>query len=187
MRFLTASIALLICTALAPAAYDWRIPPNGDNEIALVQDGVQVGSYSYNGDYFRYYDRATDSWGKKTTPPVAPPKHQEVKDRAPATGALQEVNAVRARSGLPPYVEDPSLTAAAQRAATYRANLLIEGHTANDFAFLAGSWASAAGCAAWPPHMGWGSCCTYDAGPRYAGAGWAAGRDGRRYMHLFIR
>src|SRR5438874_293 len=30
------------------------------------------------------------------------------------------------------------------------------------------------------------SGCVYD-GYTYAGAAWAAGRDGRRYMHLFVR
>jgi hypothetical protein len=103
------------------------------------------------------------------------------------TGALAEVNATRAARGLPPYVEDPGLTAAAQGAADFRAAHLIAGHTANDFAYVpSGSSASAAGCAAWEPSMGWGSCCTYEQWT-YAGAAWSLGSDGRRYMHLFVR
>lgn len=103
------------------------------------------------------------------------------------SSALDEVNAARARRGLPPYVEDAALTAAAEGAAAFRAAHLIAGHTANDFAFLpAGATATAAGCAAWEPGLGWGSCCTYDS-HRYAGAAWKTGRDGKRYMHLFVR
>ena len=101
--------------------------------------------------------------------------------------ALEEVNARRARRGLPPFVEDPLLTQAAEAAAEYRAARLMEGHTSNDFAFLpTGAHAAAAGCAAWQPSWGWGSCCSEDRAT-YAGAGWRMGRDGRRYMHLFVR
>jgi hypothetical protein len=101
--------------------------------------------------------------------------------------ALDEVNAARARRGLLSYTEDPALTTAAKGAAEYRAANRIAGHTANDFAFLpAGATASAAGCAAWEPSWGWGSCCTYES-YRYAGAAWKTGADGRRYMHLFVR
>jgi hypothetical protein len=106
----------------------------------------------------------------------------------PGSGeALDEVNATRAARGLRPYVRDASLTSAATACAEFRAARLIAGHTANDFAALPpGAHASAAGCAAWEPGMGWGSCCTYE-GYAYAGAAYAIGRDGRRYMHLFVR
>jgi hypothetical protein len=103
-----------------------------------------------------------------------------------AEDALDELNAARAARGLSPYKRDDSLTEAAKAAAEFRASGLIAGHTSNDFAFLpAGSSASAAGCAAWDPSMGWGACCSYD-GWSHAGAAWATGRDGRRYMHLFV-
>jgi hypothetical protein len=103
------------------------------------------------------------------------------------TGALAEVNAARAARGLRPFVEDAGLTAAAQGAAEFRAAKLIAGHTENDFAFVpAGCSASAAGCAAWEPGLGWGACCSYEQWT-YAGAAWSLGRDGRRYMHLFVR
>ena len=103
------------------------------------------------------------------------------------TDALSEVNAVRARRGLPAFQRDPALTIAASKAADFRAARYIAGHTSNDFAFIpAGTSAGAAGCAAWTPDFGWGSCCTYEQW-RYAGAAWTLGRDGRRYMHLYVR
>ena len=101
--------------------------------------------------------------------------------------ALDEVNAARAARGLRPFIHDANLTSAATACAELRADRLITGHTANDFAALPpGTSATAAGCAAWEPGMGWGSCCTYE-GYTYAGAAYATGRDGRRYMHLFVR
>jgi hypothetical protein len=104
-----------------------------------------------------------------------------------AVESLDEVNAVRAKRGLPPFIKDEGLTEGALKIAPYRAERLIAGHTSNDFAFLPkGVEASAAGCAAWTPDWGWGACCTYDR-YKYAGAAWAMGRDGRRYMHLFVR
>src|SRR5262245_26779899 len=101
--------------------------------------------------------------------------------------ALDEVNAVRVARGLHPFAKDDNLTRAAAGCAEFRAERLMAGHTANDFAAVpAGSFASAAGCAAWDPGMGWGACCTYD-NYTYAGAAYMTGRDGRRYMHLFVR
>lgn len=101
--------------------------------------------------------------------------------------ALDEVNAARAARGLRPYIRDDNLTSAATVCAEFRAARLIAGHTSNDFAALPpGTSATAAGCAAWEPGSGWGSCCTYE-GYTYAGAAYAIGRDGRRYMHLFVR
>ena len=101
--------------------------------------------------------------------------------------ALAEVNAARAARGLAPYLRDDNLTAGAKHVADFRAQRMIEGHTGNDFGGLpVGTTASASGCAAWAQGMGWGSCCCYDH-YRSAGACWAMGRDGRRYMHLFVR
>ena len=101
--------------------------------------------------------------------------------------ALAEVNAARAARGLTPFIKDPELTAGAINVADFRATRLIAGHTSDDFAGLpAGCTARAAGCAAWEPSLGWGACCTYE-NYRYAGAAWAMGRDGRRYMQLFVR
>lgn len=101
--------------------------------------------------------------------------------------ALDEVNAERAKRGLPPFQHDPLLTQAALTAAKTRASHLWAGHLQSDFACLPpGASADAAGCAAWPNGEGWGSCCTYD-NYSHAGAAWAIGADGRRYMHLFVR
>jgi hypothetical protein len=103
------------------------------------------------------------------------------------TDALDEVNRARARRGLPAFQRDAGLSQAAAKAADFRAARHIAGHTSNDFAFVpSGSRAGAAGCAAWTRDWGWGSCCTYESW-RYAGAAWAMGRDGRRYMHLYVR
>jgi len=104
-----------------------------------------------------------------------------------AEDALDEVNAARTARGLRPFIRDDGLTAGAKNVADFRAARLIAGHTGNDFAGLPiGSTASVAGCAAWEPSWGWGACATYD-NYAYAGAAWSMGRDGRRYMHLFVR
>jgi len=103
------------------------------------------------------------------------------------TEALGEVNAARAQRGLPPFIHDQDLYRAAAGCADFRAERLIAGHTSNDFAALPkGATATAAGCAAWEPSWGWGSCCTFDS-YTYAGAAYTVGSDGRRYMHLFVR
>ena len=104
-----------------------------------------------------------------------------------AGDGLDEVNALRASRGLRPYVRDEGLMQAARSCAAFRAANGLFGHTGNDFAFLpAGSSAATAGCAAYPASFGWMSCCVYE-GYTYAGAAWVTGRDGRRYMHLYLR
>lgn len=101
--------------------------------------------------------------------------------------ALDEVNATRAQRGLKPFIHDPELSKAAYAAAQVRAASRNAGHTSNDFSYVpSGSSATSAGCAAWEPSWGWGSCCTYD-NYTYAGAAWVMGSDGRRYMHLYVR
>lgn len=100
--------------------------------------------------------------------------------------ALAEVNAVRQARGLRPFKRDAALVRGAMHVAKWRAERLIEGHTRNDFGGLPkGAKADAAGCAARHGND-WGACCTYE-NWTYAGAGWCRGRDGRRYMHLFVR
>jgi hypothetical protein len=110
---------------------------------------------------------------------------------APANGmdgdGLNEVNAQRAARGLRPFVRDEGLTQAARSCASFRAASGLFGHTSNDFAFVPpGAFATSAGCAAYPAGYGWMSCCVYE-NYTYAGAAWVTGRDGRRYMHLFVR
>jgi hypothetical protein len=101
--------------------------------------------------------------------------------------ALSEVNAARAARGLRPFIKDASLTAGAVNVADFRAKYLIQGHTVDDFHGLPpGAVATAAGCAAWESSWGWGACCTYE-NYTYAGAARSQGKDGRRYMHLFVR
>lgn len=103
-----------------------------------------------------------------------------------AEDALDEVNAARAKRQLPPFERVECLTVAAKNCADYRAEHRMPGHTRNDFAFLPkGCHAEAAGCAGWRPGDGWGACCTYERW-RYAGAAWAMGRNGIRYMHIFV-
>jgi hypothetical protein len=125
----------------------------------------------------------------KTPAAAAPAVSVDVRVQVTGEGdGLAEVNARRARSGLPPYLRDPLLTAAARGAAAFRAARLMFGHTQNDFAFIpAGGHARAAGCAAYHLSYGWMSCGVEDRTARYAGAYWVTGRDGRRFMHLFLR
>lgn len=119
-------------------------------------------------------------------PSVAVPEQFTGKSEG-SDDAIDEVNAARARRGLPAFIRDEGLTKAACEAARRRASRLLEGHLESDFDCLPqGVTAQAAGCAAWTPDWGWGSCCTYD-GYTHAGAAWVMGRDGRRYMHLFVR
>lgn len=104
-----------------------------------------------------------------------------------STDALEEVNALRARHGLPAFQRDDALTLAAARCADFRAGRLLFGHSSNDFQFLpSGCSADAAGCAAYPAADGWLSCCMFDR-YTYGGAAFAVGTDGKRYMHLFVR
>lgn len=101
--------------------------------------------------------------------------------------ALHEVNAERAKRGLPALLPDPLLNQAARACAKERARLHIHGHLASDFDYLpSGGKATAAGCGALEPSWGWGTCCTYD-NYTYGGAAWVMGDDGRRYMHIFVR
>jgi hypothetical protein len=100
--------------------------------------------------------------------------------------ALAEVNAVRAKRGLRPYIRDEGLTIAAQKCANIRAAQRIAGHI-DDFTMLPpGVSASATGCGALTPDWGWGTCCTTE-NWTYAGAACVIGNDGKRYMHLFCR
>lgn len=101
--------------------------------------------------------------------------------------ALDEVNRARAQRGLRPFIKDELLTVGALNVAAWRAQRLCVGHSPNDFSGLpSGASATSAGCAAWEPSWGWGSCCCYD-NYTYGGAAYCVGSDGRRYMHLFVR
>lgn len=113
--------------------------------------------------------------------------YNQVATTAGSNDALNEVNAARRRAGKRPFIHDPLLTIAAQKCASIRASRLIAGHLSNDFSYVpAGGFASSAGCGAMEDSWGWGTCCTYE-NYTYAGAAWVRGRDGKRYMHLFVR
>lgn len=104
-----------------------------------------------------------------------------------AFDALDQVNAQRASRGLPPYLRDDALTAAARAAAGFRAGNLLFGHSSNDFAFLPpGASCDAAGCAAYPDAYGFMACEVYG-NYTHAGAFSVRGRDGKLYHHLFVR
>lgn len=60
----------------APLVWEWRSFEDDGDQVALLRNGVQVGAYRYSGDYFRPYDRATDTWGERCRPPVQPPARQ---------------------------------------------------------------------------------------------------------------
>lgn len=183
MRILVASVILLWSSSTVFG--EWRMI--WDDEAVLFENGKQVGNYNSTYGCYRSYDWKTGEWGKPEKEPPIPITFMLGRSSSGGS-ALMECNAKRAGYGLNVLIEDPGLTIAAQRAAEYRAANLISGHTENDFQFIpAGCFAVSAGCAAWPPHYGWGSCCTEDSGYTYGGAGWAWGRDGQRYMHLFVR
>jgi len=122
--------------------------------------------------------------------PTTPKPVTAAKPIEPATDPLAQVNARRAAAGLRPYQHDPGLTTAARAAATYRARYRIRGHVIGgmgDFQFLPpGTQATAAGCAAWNPGDGFGSCAMYDS-YTFAGAASVQGEDGLVYHHLFVR
>lgn len=97
------------------------------------------------------------------------------------------LNAQRARQGLPPFLEDPALTAAAKSCAQIRARSCVFGHI-NDFAHVPpGARADSAGCGCFHPGFGFMACNMDSREFRFAGAAWARGPDGRIYCHLFVR
>jgi len=182
MRFAIAVVLILGAHALAG---DARIDEQG-RVIRKWPGGVWSDGKDYPAGSFEYIDtnsRVIGPVGSAGASGIS----AGVSTSTSSGSALDEVNATRAQRGLRPFILDPALAQGAQAAANYRAANRMEGHTSNDFAFLPpGSSAAAGGCAAWSPSMGWGACCTYD-NYTYAGAGWAYGLDGRRYMHLFVR
>jgi len=150
-------------------------------------------TYDYQPTYQSYYQPVYQPQNPVT--PAGGVATEAAPAAAPATtpafvtegDGLDEVNARRMSRGLRPFLRDEGLSQAARACVQYRASYGLAGHTSNDFAFVpAGSYASSAGCAAVPTEFGWMSCCTYE-NYTYAGAAYVMGRDGRRYMHLFVR
>lgn len=131
--------------------------------------------------------------------PIArPPIHKAARASTPASNpfaaheALAEANAARAKRGLRPFVKDDGLTIGAMRCAEYRAEHGIKGHVDNgrnfnDFSFLPdGVKADAAGCGALDDSWGWQTCAAWDRQWTRAGAAWARGSNGLRFMQLFV-
>jgi uncharacterized protein YkwD len=146
------------------------------SSVALPANGVGVTVAPTSFEYISQY-----------TPTATSPSAGIVATDGSSGDGLDEVNAQRVARGLRPFLRDEGLTQAAFACASFRAAHGLFGHTSNDFSFVPpGSWASAAGCAAYPASYGWLSCCVYD-NYTYAGAAWVTGRDGKRYMHLFVR
>jgi hypothetical protein len=194
---------LLAALALATAATDSEAGPLRRRAQPAYQPVYQSPTYYQSYPSPTYVQPAATpvvvgESATNYTPAVTPsgvytsnytPVSTPVYDQASwsAGDGLDEVNAKRAAVGLRPFLRDEGLTQAARACAGFRAQYGLFGHTSNDFAFVpAGTAASSAGCAAYEASFGWMSCCVYD-NYTYAGAAWVTGRDGRRYMHIFVR
>jgi hypothetical protein len=177
--------ATMLALSLALLAGDAHAGGRGGRRGGYAPAYQAVGQPSYS--YYAPAESPSVLVAAESAAPVWLPTATAASAGASDGDALAEVNQVRANRGLRPFVRDEGLTVAAESAAAFRAAHLIAGHTANDFAYLpSGTVATAAGCAAWTPDWGWGACCTYE-NWTYAGAAWCLGRDGRRYMHLYVR
>jgi hypothetical protein len=180
-RYLLAALALTTATTDSMAG-PWR------RRAQPVYQPVQQATYQ-SPTYLPAGGTPADGYVSYYAPAVTTDQPITATESASlmASDGLDEVNAKRAARGLRPYLRDEGLTQAARACAAHRAAYGLFGHTSNDFAFIpAGSSASSTGCAAYPASYGWMSCCTYD-NYTYAGAAWATGRDGQRYMHLYVR
>jgi hypothetical protein len=212
MRIVMKLRYLLAALALTTAATDSMAGPFRRRAQPVYQQSYQQAyqpassSPTYmpstgtpDGGYVSFYPSTTPTFTTPTIPteyPTAVPAAAGLSNAVPASAGvsngmagdgLDEVNAKRAARGLRPYIRDEGLSQAAQACAAFRGQYGLFGHTSNDFGFVpAGTSASSAGCAAYPAGYGWMSCCTYD-NYTYAGAAWVTGRDGQRYMHLFVR
>ena len=159
MRFALSTLALLTLALSADAA------------------GIRHRSRTFVGPRGTTFHRESTS----ASFPVAPAGLEH-------TSAMQCLNAQRARLGLPPFAEDPALTAGAQACANARAQRCQFGHTVNDFGFLPpGAYADSGGAGCWDSYFGFMACGNDSRQHRVAGAGWARGPDGRVYCTLFVR
>ena len=184
-RFLLAALALTVITT--------------DSEAGPLRRGYQPAYQpAYQSPAYTPYAAAPVGGYATSSTPAYTPGTEYVSNYTPAAASydqsgwsafdgLDEVNAKRAARGLRPFIRDEGLTQAARSCAAYRAGYGMFGHTSNDFGFVpAGTSCSSTGCAAYPASYGWMSCCTYE-NYTYAGAAYVTGRDGQRYMHLFVR
>ncbi len=96
-----------------------------------------------------------------------------------ATGVMAEVNAIRARSGLPGFAEDPSLSAVAYQKASIQANRGAMGHPGGS---MGGARYEGVG-------MGnqFTTCYLYTTAGTTAGAASVRGPNGQRYHCLLVK
>ena len=93
--------------------------------------------------------------------------------------AMEELNKLRARRGLYPFIEDESLTKVAKHKASIQARRGRFGHPGGSM-----GGARFEGVGTGPNFI---SCYQYSTTGKYAGAASARGADGRRYYCLLIR
>lgn len=93
--------------------------------------------------------------------------------------SIAEVNAIRARRGLQPFIEDPALTAVAYRKASMQAR---RGRMFHPGGSMGGARYEGVGVGS-----RFSACYLFSQGSRYAGAATVVGRNGRRYHCLLIR
>jgi uncharacterized protein YkwD len=186
-RYLLAALALTIAATDSQAGPWRRRAQQVSSYQPVYQQTYSSPTYApstADGGYVSYYPPTVTA--SPTEYSTAVPGITSFANGLEGDG-LDEVNAKRAARGLRPYIRDEGLTQAARACAAYRAQYGLFGHTSNDFGFVPpGASAASAGCAAYPASYGWMSCCTYD-NYTYAGAAWVTGRDGQRYMQLFVR
>ena len=119
--------------------------------------------------------------------PPAPQPTSSLIEVPGAHDAMDELNSQRARRGLRPFIKDPGLTLAAEKAVAYRAANHVRLHTRNDFSFVPqGSRASVAG-AGYGTSNQFLTCFCDSSNYQYAGAAYAYDDSGNRLMHLYAR
>ena len=108
-----------------------------------------------------------------------PAVHYPAVNPPQAGSAIAEVNAIRARSGLPPFIEDASLSAVAYQKASIQANRGAMGHPGGSM-----GGARYEGVGMGPQFI---ACYLRSNVGQYAGAATVRGANGQRYHCLLIR
>lgn len=87
MRFVLSSIVLLVLAAAAGAGFEWRSFPDGNDELSLWKDGVQIGNYRVSEN--KYYPHlAPGIWGDPCPLPYPPPPEVVTPGKREADGTL---------------------------------------------------------------------------------------------------
>lgn len=113
-----------------------------------------------------------------TTQPIAAPAYATASS-FPSGSAMAEVNAIRMRRGLRPFIEDPALSAVARQKASIQANRGAMGHPGGS---MGGARFEGVGMGAQ-----FTSCYLTSSVGQYAGAASVRGANGRRYHCLLIK